>query len=234
MNCTEFDAIAPDLERAGVLDAAACREALAHAESCPRCASRREAEQRLSAALQSVSLQEAILCAPPRVEARLRAALVAAHARRIWLTTRWLWGASVTAVLLLSAGGYLTLRWVAPASHGRPDEQTVSRAEHVSKPETVPGTVVEAPAAAVSQDTAPSDNDLLAVGASLSGEGFLPLQEALPLGPEEEASLVRVRLPRSELAAFGLPINEERAGDLIEVDFLLGQDGSPRAVRQAE
>jgi hypothetical protein len=47
----------------------------------------------------------------------------------------------------------------------------------------------------------------------------------------EEGAIVRVGMPRSALAAFGLPVNEERADDWIQVDVLLGRDGSAQAVR---
>ena len=43
--------------------------------------------------------------------------------------------------------------------------------------------------------------------------------------------MVRVRLPRSALAAFGLPMNEQRAEETIQADVVLGEDGLARAVR---
>ena len=36
---------------------------------------------------------------------------------------------------------------------------------------------------------------------------------------------------RGSLNAFGLQVNEERAADLIQVEFLVAEDGTPRAVR---
>ena len=47
----------------------------------------------------------------------------------------------------------------------------------------------------------------------------------------EDAAIVRVRLQRSALGALGLPVNEERAADWLQVDLLVGEDGQPRAVR---
>lgn len=49
--------------------------------------------------------------------------------------------------------------------------------------------------------------------------------------PVEHGRMVRVRLPRSALAAFGLPINEPRAEETIQADVVLGEDGLARAVR---
>ncbi len=46
-----------------------------------------------------------------------------------------------------------------------------------------------------------------------------------------DAAVVRVRLQRGALGALGLPVNEERAGEWIQVDLFVGQDGQPQAVR---
>jgi hypothetical protein len=49
--------------------------------------------------------------------------------------------------------------------------------------------------------------------------------------PVEHGRMVRVRLPRSALAAFGLPMNEQRSEETIQADVVLGEDGLARAVR---
>jgi hypothetical protein len=51
--------------------------------------------------------------------------------------------------------------------------------------------------------------------------------------PQEtgDAAVVRVRLQRGALGALGLPVNEERASEWIQVDLFVGQDGQPQAVR---
>lgn len=53
--------------------------------------------------------------------------------------------------------------------------------------------------------------------------------------PEDaaDAAVVRVRLQRGTLVALGLPVSEERAGDWIQVDLLVGESGQPHAVRLA-
>ncbi len=42
---------------------------------------------------------------------------------------------------------------------------------------------------------------------------------------------MRVGMQRGALSALGLPVNEERVSDWIQVDLLVGQDGLPKAVR---
>jgi hypothetical protein len=60
---------------------------------------------------------------------------------------------------------------------------------------------------------------------------FIPVAYAEPLRPEESARIVRVRVPRTTLVSFGLPVNPERLDDRIEADVLLGEDNLVRAVR---
>jgi hypothetical protein len=43
--------------------------------------------------------------------------------------------------------------------------------------------------------------------------------------------MVRVQVPRAALAALGLPVNAERAGELVKADILLAHDGTARAIR---
>ena len=45
------------------------------------------------------------------------------------------------------------------------------------------------------------------------------------------AAIMRVRLQRGALGALGLPVNQELAGEWIQVDLLVGEDGRPQAVR---
>jgi hypothetical protein len=49
-----------------------------------------------------------------------------------------------------------------------------------------------------------------------------------------DGSVVRVRMQRGALGDLGLPVNEERANEWIQVDLLVGQDGQPQAVRLPE
>ena len=60
---------------------------------------------------------------------------------------------------------------------------------------------------------------------------FLPLGDASDLASLESGQIVRVKLPRSSLASFGLPLNTERAGEPIKADVVLGEDGRARAIR---
>lgn len=60
---------------------------------------------------------------------------------------------------------------------------------------------------------------------------FIPLVHAGQYAQAEEGHLVRVEVPRSALASFGLPVNTEAPGGNVKADVLMGQDGIARAIR---
>ncbi len=69
------------------------------------------------------------------------------------------------------------------------------------------------------------DADEIATDFMLLEHGGATLREG------DGGQLVRVELPRSALAAFGLPVNHERADERIKADVLMGDDGIARAIR---
>ena len=60
---------------------------------------------------------------------------------------------------------------------------------------------------------------------------FIPVVYGQPFHPEEGGRIVRVRMPRTTLASFGLPVNQDRLDERIQADILLGEDNLVRAVR---
>jgi hypothetical protein len=60
---------------------------------------------------------------------------------------------------------------------------------------------------------------------------FIPFMAAGPQFPSEQRQFVRVKLPRSALQVFGLPMNMERAREPVQADVMLGEDGRALAVR---
>ncbi len=60
---------------------------------------------------------------------------------------------------------------------------------------------------------------------------FIPLTDGDSLKPIERGELIRVRMPRTALLRFGLPMNVERAGVPVKADLLVGDDGMARAIR---
>jgi hypothetical protein len=60
---------------------------------------------------------------------------------------------------------------------------------------------------------------------------FMPVSYTNPIGMQDGGQVVRVELPRSALATFGLPVNLARAGERVKADVLVGTDGQARAIR---
>jgi len=60
---------------------------------------------------------------------------------------------------------------------------------------------------------------------------FLPLTYIADSAQMDSAHVVRVKMPRSALVSFGLPMNYERASELVKADVLIGDDGLARAIR---
>jgi hypothetical protein len=60
---------------------------------------------------------------------------------------------------------------------------------------------------------------------------FMPVAYGENPNELENGRIVRVEMPRSALAQFGLPVNMERANERIKADVLIGDDGMARAIR---
>jgi hypothetical protein len=61
---------------------------------------------------------------------------------------------------------------------------------------------------------------------------FLPVGYTSPMNLQDDGGQVmRVELPRSALAGFGLPVNMERVNERVKADVLVGSDGQARAIR---
>nr|AUN37690.1 hypothetical protein [uncultured bacterium] len=58
---------------------------------------------------------------------------------------------------------------------------------------------------------------------------FFPLLDVAP--PFERGELLRVTVPASTMRKVGLPVNEDRLGDRVYADVLVGQEGLARAIR---
>ena len=60
---------------------------------------------------------------------------------------------------------------------------------------------------------------------------FIPVGPWQAMEPMERGSIIRVRLPKSSLPGFGIPVSADRWHETIPADIVLAEDGSMRAVR---
>jgi hypothetical protein len=81
----------------------------------------------------------------------------------------------------------------------------------------------------------PTANRDSTVAANHSGNevttDFMPVGYTSPMNLQDGGQVMRVELPRSTLAGFGLPVNMERVNERVKADVLVGPDGQARAIR---
>jgi hypothetical protein len=218
MNCEQVEAIVLDLGRDDAPDSLERAAAVAHLSHCPRCAALQESWDAAREELRALGAETVEARTPARVEMRLRQEFRARHrtmvVRRSAVMAAW---ALAGAAILL--GAINTWNW-----------RQMRRAE--AEKQNIAAQNAPATTEAAGQNQGSGN---LAAGLSAaddSGE-FTPLPGAT-LDDTEEAAILRVRMQRGSLGTLGLPVNEQRAGEWIQVDLLVGNDGLPQAVRMAE
>lgn len=215
MTCEEFAMAGLDLDSASA-DNPLQQAAREHLRNCPHCAALQEDWQMLRADLHLLGRETSEAEAPARVEMRLRQDFRTKHRtmkmRRAAVTATWALAAAAVLVAAVS--------WV----HWRQDLAREAKF-HSSSP---------TPIAALSKTSAQEPAGGVGVGetlvASSNSDDFTLLPGSMP-SSMQDATVVHVAMQRAALGALGLTVNEEHAGDWIQVDLLVGDDGVPEAVR---
>jgi len=233
MTCEEFEAIGLDGERDASLSEVERVAAREHAGTCSRCAALQDSWQAAGVELRAFAEDTAMTQAPARVEMRLRQEFRTQHVtlkvRRAAVVAAW---ALATAAVLAGAVSWRSWRHSqheeatnhlnsAPGANNFPKNNSVAGANHQTSAEVPNGIQQQSSAGAGSSEMLIADNEL---------RGFTLLPEASAADIDETA-ILRVRMQRGALGALGLPVNEELASEWILVDFLVGDDGLPQAVR---
>ncbi|HYU22020.1 MAG TPA: hypothetical protein VEM60_02675 [Candidatus Dormibacteraeota bacterium] len=231
MNCEEFGAMGLDAERDATLSEAQRAAAREHACRCSRCAALQDSWQAARVELRAFAEDTAMAQAPARVEMRLRQEFRTQHVtlkvRRMAVVAAWVLAA---AAALVGAAGWRNWRHSQqeetnlnslPATNNSPKNSSVAGANHETPAEVPNG--VQQPGS-----TRPASSETLIADNEFSGFTFLPGAFA---SDTDDAAILRVRMQRGALGALGLPVNEERASEWIQVDLLIGDDGLPQAVR---
>jgi hypothetical protein len=229
MNCEQFRALLPDLARdvtAGgrdeLLDAAAVKDALEHADACRACDELLEEAESVTAALRSMARADSERQAPARVEKNLlrvlevrrSLAMHSSYRRRFVLA-----GAAGTAAVALLG---ISLVWRAGVPAAGP--------ELSGTPANSAGSEM---APVLSSSARPGDQSDW-----LSGFGdeekptnsFVPLSQTFDPASVDDDTVVRVVLSRAALDKFGLHM-ESGGSDQVVADLILTNDGTPQAIR---
>ena len=214
VDCARFGEILHDIDRPGALDPGLVESALAHAESCSDCARLLTEAESLDLGLRTLVAQEANLQASPRVEKALLREFrdqKAAVARR-----RFQWQVAVlgaAAATILAIGLVLHQR-LAPKGGNNVAQQS---------PQVAP---IVAPRNTQIQQAAQSQ-----ASNSEYAADFVSLPYADDPSTLDDGAVVRVNLSRSALAALGMPVADTGDAETIPADLVLGEDGTPEAIR---
>lgn len=227
MKCEEFESIGLGAEHDGALgdvQQAAVRE---HAMNCSRCAALQDSWQVAREDLRLLALETEEANTPRRVEMRLlqnlRLQNRTVHTHRAAVITAWALAAAAVFACALSLWNW--------------KKSQMEAARHLAAPQTaniapVKGSgngKMEAPAK-LNDGNVPLDGGQETLLADNDANGFTLLPGSFST-EADDAAIVRVRMQRGTLGAWGLPVNEERANDWVQVDLLVGNDGQPAAVR---
>lgn len=252
MRCQEFDAQVTDLTRNAVMDAAIRAEALRHAEECLRCQAALVDHQRLAEGLRALAETGRAIEPPASVEALLlqafrentTAASAETSPRRRW--TPWL--AVAAAAILIAMIGAITfisrdagdqtppLAGPDLARATPPPSPEDSAGERIVAPESLAThdqRAVALPAALVKANHRPRPRP--PVAERLSGReittDFIPLSYGAEYIPIESGQIIRVKMARSALISFGLPMSQDRIDEQVKADILISNDGLAHAIR---
>jgi hypothetical protein len=246
MNCQKFEIVVNDIAREQIIDAGARVEALRHSGGCQQCAERLADERTVTAQLRELAESMEATGAPARVEARLLAAFnemaraqSPAPALSIGLGRRRYLAAAIAAGLLL-VSGLAAIRWQQAQPASREDGAALvadAGSAFAISPATVAGATpvkknTQAAAArpkSITKRPAKPEPDN-AANTEIATD-FLPLGYGSTTNLQEGGQMVRVELPRSAMASFGLPVNMDRANEKVKADVLLGVDGLAHAIR---
>ena len=213
MTCNEFEEMGLDAERDSSLSEAQRAAAAAHAASCPRCAALRNSWEAARLELHLLAQGTATVGPPGRLEMHLRQQFRTQHhtlkVRRTAVVAAWCMAA---AAVVAGAGSWV--KWHHNQQNGvalKPNAPASNRS--------------------LSDQNGTGDGQTLVADNELSDFTLLP--GVLPAETDGSA-ILNVRMQRGALGALGLPVNEDRASEWIQVDLLVGNDGLPQAVRLPE
>ena len=233
MKCEEFEAIGLDAERDASLSEVERAAAREHASTCSRCAALQDSWQAAGVELRAFAEDTAVAQAPARVEMRLRQEFRTRHVtlkvRRTAVIAAW---ALAAAAVLVGAVSWINWRKGSPNEMPNELKSTPSVTNSAGNTaNSVPNPVAPVQGGGAVQQRGSAGaaaSQTLVAENELSGFTFLP---GAVVTDTDGTAILRVRLQRGALGALGLPVNEERANEWIQVDLLVGDDGLPQAVR---
>jgi hypothetical protein len=228
MNCEEFEIVGLDSQRDGSMGDDSRQRAMQHARVCGRCAALGASWAAAQVELAALVESSRMLRVPARVEARVLQQFRLKHQPRqerrfLQLAT---WALAAAAVIVCTFGVWDWHKWRQGSQGGNIAASPVAALDAVSSHSSG--------SPATNASAATDDSEILIAGNEGNGGNDFTQLPGSSLQDVEDGAIVRVRMERASLAAFGLPVNEDEASDWIQLDVLVGIDGSAQAVRLRE
>jgi hypothetical protein len=260
MNCQAVASLIAELAREGATGAVD-QDVLRHASECTHCRSRLDVERALNNGLRAFAASVSGERASASIERALLAKFREYHKSepvepaiprrwRLRLPLRWAVAAGLAIVLAALAIGVSRMEPVKQAkprdaviSPEAPREAPPARENREPDRQNIPApsqrlnrrpaelhevaSKVSTRRPKASQPATPETGSAQAV--EIASE-FIPLMQS-DMSQLDGGHVLRVELPRSALASFGLPMSTERESERIKADVVVGNDGLARAIR---
>jgi hypothetical protein len=254
MKCWEFKELVSDLACDRLMDEGLRSRAISHLADCEPCDQQLSSQRRLNRELQVFAEETGTLRASTLVKARVREELRAAvaesgspapvisiNAYRKPVDRKWFLAAA--AALLAVCGISITL-WQKSSTPNRnaPVETTTALT-----PSPIPGTpeLVTPTSLPAASDFEKAKKGRLAgserrnrrrsvqgsENLAINVSEFVPLTLSTDEKAIENGTIVRIKAPRAQLVAMGLPLRVENEADTINADVMLGDNGVAYAIR---
>jgi len=204
-------------------------------------------EEKLTRGLKALAAEMESLGAPDSVELKLREAfrkqnvVVPFVAKRS--SSRY-WVAAAIAAMLLIAVSVVAFRLnrrvdVPNLARQQQPQNTTPKDNKVSSPVPPEVAGIQEPLSSAPKPKhvrhvpvrRPENNQLANHVTTEVATDFIPLSYATAANLQDGGQIIRVELPRSALAKFGLPVNMDRYNEKVKADVLFGVDGMAHAIR---
>lgn len=216
ISCAEFQESVHELVRLELTDPDFRDMAFAHARACQDCAARLDAAQSLAESSELLREEVCSSEAPAHLETGLLTEFRNQHRQtRTRKQFTNILALAAAAACLAFAGWLSYAKWLrTPVPSPQLTASTQSgRSNGSFQPAQLPG----------ASSHAVTDNDQLA--------DFVPVPFADESAPDDPGIIVRVQLTRAALGKLGYQVEKGKGMELVSADFLVGEDGWPRAVR---
>ena len=253
MNCQKFESLAADLARGEMMEVDVLSDARAHQAECSSCSLRLHDEEMLTRGLHSLAVEMNSLHASEATEQSLLASF-RQHAVAVPLTStrryRPYWLTAVAAILLIVFGlvavavvwkgsnqpkNQIAVHPVPEAPKEIKDNKNLVEPENQlanANPPTPPKSKRNLnPGVLQTRNSKVNRAENTVAHHAEVATDFMPLGYLNPALLQDGGQIVRVEVPRTTMASFGLPVNMDRYNERVKADVLLGVDGVPHAIR---